>query len=87
MLLRISGEPFKVLWVLSPSILGKDSLSQQRVMVGSKALASFKLLIWLLTSNSYGPIFSEYFEEQNAKKIHGAHQVSLETLFVGYVPI
>lgn len=31
----------------------------------------------------YGPIFSEYFEEQNAKNIHGAHTVSLETLIVG----
>jgi len=32
----------------------------------------------------YGPIFSEYFETQNAKNITGAHQISLETVLIGY---
>jgi len=32
----------------------------------------------------YGPIFSEYFETQNAKNIPGAHNISLETVLIGY---
>lgn len=31
----------------------------------------------------YGPIFNEYIEEQNAKNISGAHQISLETVLIG----
>jgi len=31
----------------------------------------------------YGPIFNEYFETQNAQKIKGAHEISLESLIVG----
>ncbi|RDL39293.1 uncharacterized protein BP5553_03633 [Venustampulla echinocandica] len=31
----------------------------------------------------YGPIFNEYIEEQNAKKIPGAHHISLETVLIG----
>ncbi|KAI1611383.1 carboxypeptidase D [Exophiala viscosa] len=31
----------------------------------------------------YGPIFSEYFETQNAKNISGAHNISLEGLLIG----
>ncbi len=31
----------------------------------------------------YGPIFSEYFEEQNAKNIKGAHNISLEGVLIG----
>jgi len=33
----------------------------------------------------YGPIFSEYFETQNSKNIPGAHQISLETVLIGWV--
>ena len=38
----------------------------------------------------YGPIYNEYIETQNAKKIHGAHEIHLETLLIGngwYDPI
>ncbi|KAK5452386.1 hypothetical protein LTS15_007452 [Exophiala xenobiotica] len=31
----------------------------------------------------YGPLFSEYFEEQNAKNIKGAHNISLEGVLIG----
>lgn len=31
----------------------------------------------------YGPIFSQYFEEQNAKQVAGAHNVSLDGLLIG----
>ncbi|KAI9759042.1 MAG: hypothetical protein M4579_002631 [Chaenotheca gracillima] len=31
----------------------------------------------------YGPIFSEYFETQNALNISGAHEIRLSTLFIG----
>jgi carboxypeptidase D len=33
----------------------------------------------------YGPVFNEYIETQNAKKISGAHKISLETVLIGYV--
>jgi len=31
----------------------------------------------------YGPVFAEYFETQNAAKISGAHNISLQSLSVG----
>ena len=31
----------------------------------------------------YGPVFSSYIENQNAKAIPGAHNVSLETVLIG----
>ncbi|KAL6245586.1 hypothetical protein RBB50_007585 [Rhinocladiella similis] len=31
----------------------------------------------------YGPIFNEYFEEQNEKNIKGAHNISLEGVLIG----
>ncbi|KAK0124505.1 hypothetical protein ONS95_009455 [Cadophora gregata] len=31
----------------------------------------------------WGPIFTEYIEEQNAKNILGAHKISLETVLIG----
>lgn len=31
----------------------------------------------------YGPVFNEYFEEQNAKNIPGAHQIKLESVAIG----
>lgn len=31
----------------------------------------------------YGPIFNEYFEEQNAKKIPGTMQISLQSVLIG----
>jgi Serine carboxypeptidase len=34
----------------------------------------------------YGPIFNKYIEAQNAKNIPGAHNVSLETVLIGYGP-
>ncbi len=38
----------------------------------------------------YGPVINEYIEEQNAKKISGAHEIKLETVMIGngwYDPI
>ena len=38
----------------------------------------------------YGPVFNEYIENQNAKRIPGAHNISLETVLIGngwYDPI
>jgi carboxypeptidase C (cathepsin A) len=32
----------------------------------------------------YGPIFNEYIEAQNAKKLPGAQHISFETVLIGY---
>lgn len=31
----------------------------------------------------YGPIFNEYIESQNAKHLHGAHEIKLESVLIG----
>lgn len=46
-------------------------------------LRSWSLLNMQQYGGHYGPVINEYIEQQNAKKIPGAHEIKLETVLIG----
>jgi len=82
LLLQTCGRLCRVSWVHSLLMPGMVSISPVRF---SQALSRHSMLIVLAESygGHYGPVFNEYFEQQNAANISGAMKISLESVAIG----